>query len=288
MNEETTASGNVENADAAAPELSGNIEADTGAPPILDDYQQRVEQLLDHHEKKNEHHKETMQDAADKQEQLYENATLQEGESWDSIYGSMPEPVQRAMASLRADYTRKTQELSKQRRHVEDLQANLTNSDAFKALQEQASTAAAEGEEFDPFDPKSFESYVDRMVAQKLQSVLQPMYEEQMKTQSSRKVNDFMDQHPELRTDENMRQQVYSLLKESEQMTLEQGYWIVKGKMAQQNQQQEQASALQKREMSRQAAARIGNGRKSGLTAPPETAQMDAGDIYKYLLAQKK
>lgn len=288
MNEETTASGNVAEAENTAPELSGNIEADTGAPPVLDDYQQRVEQLLDHHEKKNETRKEAIQDAAEKQEQMYENATLQEGESWDSIYGSMPEPVQRAMASLRADYTRKTQELSKQRRHVEDLQANLTNSDAFKALQEQASTAAAEGEEFDPFDPKSFESYVDRMVAQKLQSVLQPMYEEQMKTQSSRKVNDFMDQHPELRTDENMRQQVYSLLKESEQMTLEQGYWIVKGKMAQQNQQQEQASALQKREMSRQAAARIGNGRKSGLTAPPETAQMDAGDIYKYLLAQKK
>ena len=254
MNEETTASGNVAEAENTAPELSGNIEADTGAPPILDDYQQRVEQLLDHHEKKNEHHKETMQDAADKQEQLYENATLQEGESWDSIYGSMPEPVQRAMASLRADYTRKTQELSKQRRHVEDLQSNLTNSDAFKALQ----------------------------------GVLQPMYDEQIKTQSSRKVNDFMDQHPELRNDDDMRQQVYSLLKESEQMTLEQGYWIVKGKKAQQNQQQEKAISQKKREMSRQAASTIGSGRKSGLTAPPETAQMDAGDIYNYLLAQKK
>tara|TARA_R110002110_G_scaffold400459_1_gene616969 strand:- start:31 stop:897 length:867 start_codon:yes stop_codon:yes gene_type:complete len=288
MNEETTASGNVAEAENTAPELSGNIEADTGAPPILDDYQQRVEQLLDHHEKKNEHHKETMQDAADKQEQLYENATLQEGESWDSIYGSMPKPVQRAMASLRADYTRKTQELSKQRRHVEDLQSNLTNSDAFKALQTQANTAAAEGEEFDPFDPKSFEAYVDRMVAQKLQGVLQPMYDEQIKTQSSRKVNDFMDQHPELRNDDDMRQQVYSLLKESEQMTLEQGYWIVKGKKAQQNQQQEKAISQKKREMSRQAASTIGSGRKSGLTAPPETAQMDAGDIYNYLLAQKK
>ena len=242
MNEETTASGNVAEAENTAPELAENIEADTGAPPVLDDYQQRVEQLLDNHEKKQEHDRTNNELAQEEQNQQYENATLQEGESWDSIYRSVPENVQRAMASLRADYTRK----------------------------------------------KSFESYVDRMVAQKLQSVLQPMYEEQMKTQSSRKVNDFMDQHPELRTDENMRQQVYSLLKESEQMTLEQGYWIVKGKMSQQNQQQEQASALQKREMSRQAAARIGNGRKSGLTAPPETAQMDAGDIYKYLLAQKK
>ena len=288
MNEETTASGNVAEAENTAPELAENIEADTGAPPVLDDYQQRVEQLLDNHEKKQEHDRTNNELAQEEQNQQYENATLQEGESWDSIYRSVPENVQRAMASLRADYTRKTQELSKQRRHVEDLQSNLTNSDAFKALQTQANTAAAEGEEFDPFDPKSFESYVDRMVAQKLQGVLQPMYDEQIKTQSSRKVNDFMDQHPELRNDDDMRQQVYSLLKESEQMTLEQGYWIVKGKKAQQNQQQEKAISQKKREMSRQAASTIGSGRKSGLTAPPETAQMDAGDIYNYLLAQKK
>ena len=287
MNEETTASGNVAEAENAAPELTEGIAADTGAPPVLDEYQQRVEKLLDHHEKKNENRKEAIQDAAEKQEQMYENATLQEGESWDSIYGSMPEPVQRAMASLRADYTRKTQELARQRRSVEDLQANLTNSDAFKALQQQASAAAAEGEEFDPFDAKSFESYVDRMVAQKLQSVLQPMYEEQQKTQSKRKVEDFMDAHPDIKED-GLRQEVYTTLKENTDMNLEQAYWIVKGKRSQQSQQQEQRKAQQKRELSRQAADRIGNGRKSGLTAPSDTAQMSASDIYNYLLAQKK
>ncbi len=63
---------------------------------------------------------------------------LEEGESWDSIYNSVPENVQRAMGSLRGDYTRKMQELAKQRREVQQLQANLTNSDAFKALQETA------------------------------------------------------------------------------------------------------------------------------------------------------
>lgn len=271
-----------------APVLAENIEADTGAKPVLDEYQQRVDQLLDHHEKKNEHQQKTLQDASEQQEQLYENATLEEGESWDSIYGSMPEPVQRAMASLRADYTRKTQELAKQRRTVEDLQANLTNSDAFKALQVQARTAAVDGEEFDPFDPKSFESYVDRTVAQRLQAVLQPMYDEQMKTQSKRKVSDFMDEHPELRTDEDMRRQVYDMLKTEEQMTLEQGYWIVKGKMAQKSQVDGDRKARQKRDMSRQAASRMGSGRRAGMTSPPSASDMSASDIYDYLLAQKK
>ena len=287
MNEETTASGNVAEAENAAPELTEGIAADTGAPPVLDEYQQRVEQLLDHHEKKQENDRENSQLAQEEQDKQYEAATLQEGESWDSVYNSVPENVQRAMASLRADYTRKTQELAKQRRGVEDLQANLTNSDAFKALQQQARAAAAEGEEFDPFDAKSFESYVDRMVAQKLQSVLQPMYEEQQKTQSKRKVEDFMDAHPDIKED-GLRQEVYTTLKENTDMNLEQAYWIVKGKRSQQSQQQEQRKAQQKRELSRQADDRIGNGRKSGLTAPSDTAQMSAADIYNYLLAQKK
>jgi hypothetical protein len=145
-----------------------------------------------------------------------------------------------------------------------------------------------DGEEFDPFDPKSFEAYVNRTVAQRLQAVLQPMYEEQMKTQSQRKVNDFMDEHPELRTDEEMRRQVYDMLKTEEQMTLEQGYWIVKGKMAQKSQEDEDRKARQKRDMSRQAADRVGNGRRNGMTAPPSASNMSAADIYNYLLAQKK
>ena len=125
------------------------------------------------------------------------------------------------------------------------------------------------------------------MVAQKLQSVLQPMYEEQQKTQSKRKVEDFMDAHPDIKED-GLRQEVYTTLKENTDMNLEQAYWIVKGKRSQQSQQQEQRKAQQKRELSRQAADRIGNGRKSGLTAPSDAAQMSAADIYNYLLAQKK
>ena len=289
MSEETTNSGTVEAAEQTeAPTLAENIEALSGAPPIQDEYEQRVEAILKHHEKKKEHQEQNWQNKKEEQNKSYENVTLQEGESWDSVYSSMPESVQRAMGSLRADYTRKMQALSQERRKVEDLQSSLTTSDAFKALQSQAQAAAAEGQEFDPFDNKSMENYINSLVAQKLQAVLEPMYQEQMKAQSNRKVDDFMNEHPELRTDEGLRKEVYELLKADDSLNLEQGYWIVSGKRAKQSAQQQQQQQKQRKEINRQVAARIGSGKKSGMTAPPEGTKMSASDIYEYLLAQKK
>ena len=132
------------------------------------------------------------------------------------------------------------------------------------------------------------ENYINSLVAQKLQAVLEPMYQEQMKAQSSRKVDDFMNEHPELRTDEGLRKEVYELLKADDSLNLEQGYWIVSGKRAKQSAQQQQQQQKQRKEINRQVAARIGSGKKSGMTAPPEGTKMSAQDIYEYLLAQKK
>lgn len=286
MSEETTNSGTV--AQSEAPTLLENVEASSGAPVQKDEYEQRVDQLLEYHEKKKEHNQNRWNEAKEEQEKSYENMTLQEGESWDSVYQSMPESVQRAMGSLRADYTRKMQALAQERRKVEDLQSNLTNSDAFRALQAQAQQAAAEGQEFDPFDNKSMETYINNLVAQKLQGILEPMYQEQMKAQSSRRVDDFMNEHPELRTDEEFRSEVYQVLKDNESLSLEDGFWIVKGKRAKINAQREYQKQQQQKENRKAVASRIGNGRKTGITAPPNSSDMSGADIYQYLLAQKK
>jgi hypothetical protein len=224
MSEETTNSGNVESTPTTPTEpelvLEEGTEAGASAPFPQDDYDKRVEALLKHHEKKKEQKQEQWDKLAQKQDLDYAQMKLEEGESWDSIYNSVPENVQRAMGSLRGDYTRKMQELAKQRREVQQLQANLTNSDAFKALQETANKAAAEGQEFDPFDNASMEAYINGLVAQKLQSVLQPLAQEQAKQASMRKLNDFMDEHPELRTDEELRTEVATLLQQNEYFLL--------------------------------------------------------------------
>jgi hypothetical protein len=292
MSEETTNSGNVESTPTTPTEpelvLEEGTEAGASAPFPQDDYDKRVEALLKHHEKKKEQKQEQWDKLAQKQDLDYAQMKLEEGESWDSIYNSVPENVQRAMGSLRGDYTRKMQELAKQRREVQQLQANLTNSDAFKALQETANKAAAEGQEFDPFDNASMEAYINGLVAQKLQSVLQPLAQEQAKQASMRKLNDFMDEHPELRTDEELRTEVATLLQQNESMTLEQGYWIVQGKKSKANAKLLAQQQQKKKEINKQVADRIGSGRKSGVTAPPNSEKMSGADIYNYLLAQKK
>lgn len=214
--------------------------------------------------------------------------TLDEGESWDSIFNSQPDDVKRAMGSLRADYTRKMQALSQERRKVEDLQSSLTNSEAFKALQSQAAAAAAEGQEFDPFDNASMSKYIDGLVAKKLQTILEPMYQEQMKAQSNRRVETFMNEHPDLQTDEGLRKEVYEVLQNNEELNLEQGYWIVKGKRAKQNAHNEQIKQQQQKQNRKAVATRISNGKKAGLTAPPNANKMSGPDLYQYLLAQKK
>ena len=293
MAEETTNSGTVEApAETEAPTLQEGVEATSSAPPIVDEYQQRVEALLKHHEQNEEHQKQINEKEQEEKVRSYENISLEEGESFDAIYDAQTPEVQRLLGSLRGDYTRKMQALSKQRRELEDLQATLTTSDAFKALQVAAQEAAASGEEFDPFDPKSFQSYVDRKVTQQLQAVLQPLAEQQQKAANERKLNDFMDAHPELRTDENIRSSVRDMLVANEGLNLEQAYWIVKGKLSKHQQEQQIQQQQQKKEINRQVAARIGNGRKNGMTAPPNVSEMTGADIYSYLekqsLAQKK
>ena len=118
--------------------------------------------------------------------------------------------------------------------------------------------------------------------------MLQPLAEQQQQNANMRKLNDFMDQHPELKTDENIRSAVRDMLVANESLNLQQAYWIVKGQQSKHLQQQQQKQEQQKKDINRQVASRIGNGRKNGLTIPPNAHELKGVDIYEMLLAQKK
>lgn len=82
MSEETTNSGTVEAAEQAeAPTLAENIEASSGAPPIQDEYEQRVEAILKHHEKTKAHNNAVAEQEQETKRRSYEDMKLQEGES---------------------------------------------------------------------------------------------------------------------------------------------------------------------------------------------------------------
>ena len=251
-----------------------------GATPKLDDYQQRVQSLLEAHE------------AKEKGQEPPPPETLREGESWDSIYKSASPEMQRAMASLRSDYTKKTQDLAKQRKEMQQeqtklqkLQQSLTQSEAYKAIQ---AAAAEDPGEFDPYDPESFQKYVNKVVNERMQQMLEPLHQEQMKTQAKVKLEGFMAEHPELKTDQGLRKEVKELLLANETMSLENAYWIIQGKRTAEQQKHQALKQASTRRAAQAAGLKIGSGKKAGTTAPATASSMSASEIYAYLSSQQK
>tara|TARA_R100000664_G_scaffold9048_1_gene15049 strand:+ start:6813 stop:7667 length:855 start_codon:yes stop_codon:yes gene_type:complete len=217
---------------------------------------------------------------------------LREGESWDSLFEQADENSQRAMRQLRADYTRKTQELANQRKELDQqrqelqaLQANLQDNAAFKAIKE---AAEADAGEFDPFDNDSFQRYVNKMVAEKLQAVLQPMAEQQMRHQAQTKIQSFMTQHPELKTDDALRTEVRQTLESNEGLSLQDAYWIVRGRRSHETAERAQLQQLAFNKAAKASGLKVGIGQHKGITVPKGATSMRAHDLYAHLLKQKK
>lgn len=256
-----------------------SLTSDASAPEYGDEYEQKIEKLIRSHEQEKERATETEAQQEERKEE-----TLREGESWDSVFKDQPEDVQRAMQSLRADYTRKTQDISKQRKELEAQQRILLDSDVVKNLQE---VAQEEGEEFDPFNPDSFNKYVNKVVAEKLQTLLAPMKEAQQKASAKAKVDTFMETHPELKTNQELRGDVKKLLIENESLNLESAYWIVKGKRSAAQKVVHTHEEKTTRDRRKQMSSLVTSGaRRSASTMPTNIREMGAWEIYESLKNQ--
>ena len=264
-------------------EVSPESTVDTSKKSLTDyrdDYDRQVDQMLERY------------NAEKEGQEAPEPETLREGESWDNIYNDLPESAQRAMASLRADYTRKTQELAEQRKSIQEeqerlsaLRMNLEDNAAYKAIQQ---AAEADTGEFDPYDTESFQRYVNRIVAEKLNAVLQPMAEQQMKAQAKAKVQSFMSQHPELQQDGEFKTKVRETLLANESLTLQDAYWIVKGQESYHAAERQQLQQLAFQQAAQTAGLKVGTGQHKGITVPKNSEKMSANDLYNHLLKQKK
>lgn len=278
MTEETT-----EQTEAQAPaaeEQEQTSPVDSGYAYKGDEYDQKIEQLLSAHEQQQKQSTETTEQTEERRA-----LKLEDGESWDSIFDSQPPEVQRAMSSLRGDYTRKTQELAAQRKELEQQQRSLLDNEVVQGLQE---IAEAEGAEFDPFDPESFSTYVNKIVAQKLQALLAPIQEQQETAAAETKVQLFMNEHPDLKEDKGLRKEVKNLLLQNESLDLKQAYWIAVG------QRSRAAAAINEEEQRRQKAAKrqsaqlVSTGaRRNASTVSPDIKQLKAWEIYEQLKSSR-
>ena len=285
MSDENTGTPNLETVTPSedTPEVSENQVSVNERPSIdnyKDDYDKRVEALLARHE------------AEQNGEEPPEREGLREGESWDKLFEQADDKSQRAMQQLRADYTRKTQELAAERKemaeqaqHLQAMKMSLEDNAAYKAIQEAAKQDAGE---FDPYDTESFQRYVNKIVAERLESVLQPMAEQQMKASAKAKIDTFMSQHPDLSSDEGLKTDVRQALLENESLSLQDAYWIVKGRRSHTASERRQVQELAFKNAAKVSGLKIGVGQNKGKTIPKGATKMKANDLYQHLLKQQK
>jgi hypothetical protein len=178
--------------------------------------------------------------------------------SWDDAIRQVPPDIASLMKNMRADYTRKTQELAEQRRDfVREREALMKGADTLKEV---------EVPDYDPFNEQSINARIEAEVTRRLREVLEPMQAEYETMAAEDSYKSFLSAHPDFKEDKALRSEVQHMLEANESLDLETAYWAAKGK---------QAKAEREKERTRKAADR--RARKEAAmkgTAPPRRASV--------------
>lgn len=156
------------------------------------------------------------------------------------------------LANMRADYTRKTQEISAMKKQMADREAavlekerTLYSGDFAKNLNE---TAARDASTLDPYVQEDLQQLIEIQTAKRLQEMLKPYQDEIVSKQHMLEAQQFVELHPELKT-EAFKEKLIPLLTTKPDLDLETAYLIVKGQLA-----DVQAQALKEQSQLRQAS----------------------------------
>ena len=200
------------------------------------------------------------------------------GIDYKKVVSSLPEDAQKLMANLRADYTRKTQELSAQRKEVESLQQSLMNSEFNKTID---TLAGAETIELDPYDTQSFETRIQQEVARRMQEMMKPIRQEQELNTKRQALESFKSDNPDLMEYKN---DIVPLLQSNDALSLQDAYYIVKGKAQNEQLRKLQEENTARKDKMRETGLKINAGTQGG-TKPPKG--LKGYEIYKWLQARK-
>lgn len=200
------------------------------------------------------------------------------GIDYNRVIKSLPDDAQKLLSNLRADYTRKTQELSEQRKQLEAMRGSLTNSEFNTQIDE---VANAETVKLDPYDDDSFNKRIEQEVARRLQEMMKPIRVEQEMTQRRNQLEKFKADNPDLM---DYRDDIAGLLKSNESLSLQDAYHIIKGRKTNERLAELEAENKARKEKMREAGLKISTGTR-GSEKPPKG--LKGYEIYKWLEARK-
>ena len=198
------------------------------------------------------------------------------GVNFKTVVEALPEDAKTLIGNLRADYTRKTQELANQRKELEARMAALTESGVYDQVKELANR---EPVELDPYDTKSFEDRIEQEVSKRMEQLLKPIAEQQELQARQYKLQEFKTKHPDL---EDMKVEVAEELQRNHHLALEDAYYIVKGRKNAQELQALREENAHRKEQMRNAGLKIGTPRDFNPNRPPPNLKK-GHEIYDWL-----
>lgn len=143
-----------------------------------------------------------------------------------------PQEVRKHIANMRASYTRKTQELAEIRKQLEEQAAALREQQEL-ALNNPILSQTKQyitDEEHDLYSEAGMQAEIKKQAALMLQEMLKPAQEKVQLERREMELQQFKTAHPEI-TDDEYRYPIYELMKEREELRLEDAYWIVRGRI---------------------------------------------------------
>lgn len=228
--------------------------------------------------------------AAELDADIFNAKNPHKGINYQQVISELPEEAQKLVANLRADYQRKTSNLSEQRKAIEatraDLEAQrkaLLDSDFFQDI---TATADKELGEFNPYDDKSFEERIQKEVAQRMKSMLEPMRQQQELQNQKIRLQQFKSEHPDL---EDIKTDVAKVLMDNKHMNLEQAYWQVKGRILSDKMKTQEAELSSYKKVAREAGLKVGGASRGRTNGIPKHImdQDDPAAIYNWLKENK-
>jgi hypothetical protein len=198
------------------------------------------------------------------------------GVNFKTVVEALPEDAKTLIGNLRADYTRKTQELANQRKELEARMAALTESGVYDQVKELANKDPVE---LDPYDTKSFEARIEQEVSKRMEQLLKPIAEQQELQARQYKLQEFKTKHPDL---EDMKVEVAEELQRNHHLALEDAYYIVKGRKNAQELQALRDENAHRKEQMRNAGLKIGTPRDFNPNRPPPNLKK-GHEIYDWL-----
>jgi hypothetical protein len=146
------------------------------------------------------------------------------GIDYNRVINELPDDAKNLLSNLRADYTRKTQELAQQRKDLEAKMSTLANSEFDNNIRELASRETVE---LDPYDTDSFNQRIEQEVARRLNDMMQPIREQQAVAQKKAELERFKTENPDLL---DYKGEIVQLLKQNENLSMQDAYWLAKSK----------------------------------------------------------